>query len=187
MHLRGMGGQCCTGRTLRRRALCGLLTCGLAAPCVAAAGHSILCQIYHCYAFEIGCCEPHFYERGGEVSKPDACICFNDAFNPPEWEDDASHLRFRPWADRYGRRPIFWNREHGYYQRVTVADRMRACTRCGEDCGMPGTHVPQCMFRFDARGEPKDRRFVSGEYGWERAGGEDWDAPGNPYNERLGG
>ena len=34
-------------------------------------------------------------------------------------------------------------------------------------------------------GEPRDRRFVCGEYSFARADGEDWDAPGNPYLERL--
>ena len=156
-------------------------------------GHSILCQVYHCYAFEIGCCEPNFYEKPcmGELvmHTPDACICINDAFDPPEWEEDASRLRFRPWVDRYGRRPIFWNRENESYQPVQVADRMRACPgRCSMMCGLPGTYVPQCMFRLDTAGEPKDRRFVCDDCGdWSRADGEDWDAPGNPYNERLGG
>ena len=52
---------------------------------------------------------------------------------------------------------------------------------------MPGTYVPQCMFRFDASGQPRDRRFVCSDDGmasWSRADGEDWDAPGNPYEER---
>ena len=52
---------------------------------------------------------------------------------------------------------------------------------------MPGTYVPQCMFRLDASDEPKDRRFVVSDDGmasWSRADGKDWDAPGNPYEER---
>ena len=42
-----------------------------------------------------------------------------------------------------------------------------------------------CPFRLGEDGEPRDRRFVCGEYGFARADGEDWDAPGNPYLERL--
>ena len=150
----------------------------------------MFCQIYHCYAFEIGCCEPQFIEEQGVdrlwvMTKPDACICISDVFQPPSWEVDASRMRFRPWVDRYGRRPVFWDRENGSYQRVDVSDRMRACTRCNEICGMPGTYVPQCMFRDDATGQPKDRRFVYEDGTLCRADGEDWDAPGNPYLERM--
>ena len=42
-----------------------------------------------------------------------------------------------------------------------------------------------CPFRLGEDGEPRDRRFVCGEYSFARADGEDWDAPGNPYLERL--
>ena len=48
-----------------------------------------------------------------------------------------------------------------------------------------GYAIGFCPFRLGEDGEPRDRRFVCGEYSFARADGEDWDAPGNPYLERL--
>ena len=106
--------------------------------------HSFLCQIYHCYAFEIGCCEPHFYEGDdGELRKPDRCICISEAFDgPPAWEEDIGHdcseKRFRPWVDRYGNRPVFWDRKRGNYVSVPATDRMRGCVVLG---ALPSWHI----------------------------------------------
>ena len=59
---------------------------------------------------------------------------------------------------------------------VRVADRahVRTCFRCGENCGLPRTYASQCMF-FN-----EDPRLVYDDGCWQRADGEDWDAPGNP-------
>ena len=153
----------------------------------------MFCQIYKCYAYEIGCCDPEFFQSPhGFYPMNLPCICMDEAWHPPERPDDSedvSHLRFRPWVDRYGRRPYFWNRETESYRPVDVADRMRACVHCHEGCGLPGTYaVAFCPFRFDESDQPRDRRFVCSDDGmatWSRADGEDWDAPGNPYIERL--
>ena len=87
----------------------------------------MFCQIHHCYAFEVGCCEPHFYERGNRLFVPDRCCCINDAFEPPSWEEDigpdCSQKRYRPWVDRYGNRPEFWDREAERYIPVPVSCR----------------------------------------------------------------
>ena len=153
-----------------------------ACTCGVAPEHSMFCQIYRCYAYEVGCCDPDICPRMScgewEIGKPDQCICIEDVFHPPEWEDDCSHLRFRPWVDRYGRRPQFWDRESERYRSVGVSFGMRACTRCLDGCGLPGTYVSLCPFQLDAAGNPKDRRLVFDGGCWQRADGEDWEAPG---------
>ena len=62
----------------------------------AAKGHAIWCQIYKCYAYEIGCCDPIMFMEGryGPFNLP--CECIREAFDP-RWEEYA-----------YGRFPGTW-------------------------------------------------------------------------------
>lgn len=70
-------------------------------------GRSIFCQTYKCYAHEIGCCDPEVRSQFGRVAAFNLpCICIDEAFHAPYRDpdySDVSHLRFRPWVDRYGR------------------------------------------------------------------------------------
>ena len=62
----------------------------------AANGHAFWCQVYKCYAFEIGCCDPTPFWKGrpGLFNLP--CECIREAFEP-------RHEEYR-----YGRYPGTW-------------------------------------------------------------------------------
>ena len=62
----------------------------------AKSGHAFWCQVYKCYAFEIGCCDPILFWQGrpGLFNLP--CECIREAFDP-------RHEEYR-----YGRFPGTW-------------------------------------------------------------------------------
>ena len=139
------------------------------------ADHSMFCQLYKCYACEIGCCEGRVY---APKSKDDPtmtwwwdCDCIEYAFDPlyDIGGEDAellirssrrhtrSHFDEHGFVDRPGGRALFCDCECGY---------------------LGGPYVPMCPFRPHgvtglARGDMCKRLRAA----WDGRGGWEWDEP----------
>ena len=117
--------------------------------------HSMFCPIFKCYAYEVGCCGPH-YSRHAELLRPKPCRCICEAFE--DEPRDPPGKRFRQSVDRYGLRnpelpqPFFpsFDEDGAFDGWMSCTGSVYERTRCCGCCGQPGTYVPQCPRRLYA-------------------------------------
>mmetsp|Transcript_71653 Transcript_71653/g.190584 ORF Transcript_71653/g.190584 Transcript_71653/m.190584 type:complete len:433 (-) Transcript_71653:4-1302(-) len=119
--------------------------------------HSMFCPIFRCYAYEVGCCGPHYSRYAPTESlRPKQCRCVSDAFK--DEPEDTPRKRFRQDVDRYGlRNPELPQPFFPHFDEDGAFDGWMSCTgsvyertRCCGCCGQPGTYVPQCPRRLYA-------------------------------------
>jgi hypothetical protein len=103
--------------------------------------HHMFCPMWHCYSYEIGCCEPNYiYEciDGEEVPvEIEPCACLGDAF------DELVEPRNITWNSRYMRGRFD---ECGWLERPGPSALKGSCW-C---CGFPGRYVPLCLEKRNA-------------------------------------
>lgn len=114
--------------------------------------HSFLCQIYHCYAREVGCCSPHFLResKGLEYAHNLMCECFEGAFAPDRIcplmarERPRVFREARLWPSAACILPSGESRGSGG-RHMKRCDHVASCL-----CETYGTYVPTCPWRRNA-------------------------------------
>ena len=124
--------------------------------------HHIFCQMWHCYAFEIGSCEPKYIFRQDADTREqvaielEPCDCLGDAFDEEHLCDNDNRRYVRGHVDEYG-------------EMDRPGPRGVRCYCCGDS----GRYVPLCKYR---------RNAASGEL----RGDEVYAARGEPWGEWRG-
>ena len=135
------------------------------------ADHSMFCQLYRCYAREVGCCE------GGVFAQASA----DDPKMTYFWDCDCIAHAFDPYWDVGGEGADLLvsrarRRTRGHVDEDGMMDRPGGhALRCTCDCEfVSGPYVPMCPFRPHAvtglaRGDmyPRLRAFWGGRNDWE--------------------
>ena len=121
--------------------------------------HSMFCQRYGCYAYEVGCCDPDIRRHAPDHKYEEACnlpcYCLEPAF-PWPYCPASRRERFRPSVVVH---PDMLLSEWRVLDPDHVGQRLGLCVhwalRASRGCmcnGAPGTWVPTCPFNVDASG-----------------------------------